>query len=246
MKNTQDWKPTKYVFKKGKILPTKDTKELNVASRLMAGEVGNFYSGQIPKYAKGKLIDLGCGKVPFYEFYKDFAEDVFCVDWENTAHKNPHLDLEWDLNKNLNFSANQYYDTIILSDVLEHIFNPTNLINEMYRILKKEGIVIMNVPFYYWIHESPFDYYRYTHFALTKMFEESGFEIIETKSLGGLIEIMADVAAKCLKYLPMGHFLANFVQKMAMFIGKRIIGKKIRKHTEFLFPLGFGLVAKKC
>jgi SAM-dependent methyltransferase len=246
MKNIQDWKPTKYVFRKGEIVPTKDKKELNVASRLMAGEVGRFYSEQIPKYAKGKLIDLGCGKVPLYGFYKDFAEDIFCVDWVNTAHKNPYLDLEWDLNKNLDFSENQYYDTIILSDVLEHIFNPTNLINEMYRILKEDGVVIMNTPFYYWIHESPFDYYRYTHFALKKMLEESGFEIIEMKSLGGIVEVTADITAKCFKYLPMGRFFANFVQKFAVFIGKRKTGKKLRRRTEFLFPLGFGVVAKKC
>ena len=245
MKNIQNWNPTKYVFKKREILPTKNTKELNVASRLMASEVGSFYSEQIPKYAKGKLIDLGCGKAPFYGFYRDFVEEVFCVDWTNTAHKNPHLDLEWDLSKNLDFSENQYYDTVILSDVLEHIFNPTNLINETYRVLKEGGTVIMNVPFYYWIHESPFDYYRYTHFALKKMFEESGFEIIEIKSLGGIIEVMADIVAKGSKHLPMGYFFANFVQKLALFISKRKMGKKLRKHTEFLFPLGFGIVARK-
>jgi len=245
MKNSQEWKPTKYIFKGDKIFSTKDIKEVGADSRLLTDEVASFYSEQIPKYAKGKLIDLGCGKIPLYGFYKDFVEDVFCVDWGNSLHKNPYLDLEWDINKKLDFSKNKYYDTIILSDVLEHISAPKNLINEMYRILKRGGILLMTVPFYYWIHEKPFDYYRYTHFGLEKMFKESGFEIIEIKSTGGILEVMADIGAKTLIHLPMGRFFAIFVQNVAKFIGKRKIGKKLRKRTEFTFPLGYGLVAKK-
>jgi len=77
------------------------------------------------------------------------------------------------------------------------------------------------------------------------MFEESGFKIIEIKSTGGILEVMADLSAKIIVNLPMGKLPAIFIQKFVKFIGNRKIGKKLRKRTEFTFPLGYGLVAKK-
>ncbi|HRF81361.1 MAG TPA: methyltransferase domain-containing protein, partial [Flavobacteriales bacterium] len=76
------------------------------------------------------------------------------------------------------------FDTIILSDVLEHIRKPEALVKEMYRILAPGGQVIMNVPFYYGLHEQPFDYYRYTQFALRAITEDAGFAVVELEAIG--------------------------------------------------------------
>ena len=54
----------------------------------------------------------------------------------------------------------------------------------------------MNVPFYYWLHERPHDYYRYTEYALRRFAETAGFNFLLIKTLGGVPEIIADILAK--------------------------------------------------
>ena len=110
------------------------------------------------------------------------------------------------MTKELPFDDNEF-DTIILSDVLEHIPVPEQLWNEMTRILAHNGKIIMNVPFYYWLHEEPYDYYRYTEFALRRYVEMSALNLILLEPLGGAPEVMADIFAKNISLLPkLGRF----------------------------------------
>jgi SAM-dependent methyltransferase len=107
------------------------------------------------------LLDLGCGKVPFYARYREYVSETVCVDWSNSLHGNGHVDAECDLTQELPF-ADASFDTILLSDVLEHIPAPERLWREMARLLKPGGELLSSVPFFYWLHEEPYDYYRYT------------------------------------------------------------------------------------
>ena len=154
MKNREQWKPSKYVYRKGRLRASRDPKEVGVGSRLIADITARLYDEHIKDNAKGRLIDLGCGKVPLFEAYKDYVTDNVCVDWENTLHKNPYLDVECDLTKRLPFGDAEF-DTVVLSDVLEHIPQPELVWHEIARIMRSGGRLLMNVPFYYWIHERP-------------------------------------------------------------------------------------------
>ncbi|MFZ0455698.1 MAG: class I SAM-dependent methyltransferase [Ignavibacteriaceae bacterium] len=245
MKNCNKWKPSKYVFKHGKLVASKDPKEVAVGSRLIVNLIAEAYNFSIPKYAKGKLLDLGCGKVPLFHIYKDYITNNICVDWENTIHKNEYLDFECDLNEVLPFQDEEF-DTIILSDVLEHISQPENLWKEMQRILSKEGKLILNVPFYYWIHEHPHDYYRYTEFALRRFVENSGLRLLYLDSVGGTLEVITDIFAKNILLVPkIGSSIAKFVQWFMLLFIKTKPGKKISKITKDNFPLGYFLIAEK-
>ncbi|HEV7329725.1 MAG TPA: class I SAM-dependent methyltransferase [Flavisolibacter sp.] len=245
MKNKDIWQPSKFIYKNKKLLASRDPKEVSISSRLIVDIVAQFYDKNLKLYAKGNLLDLGCGKVPLYEAYKDYISDNICVDWGQTLHRNPYLDYEFDLNKSLLLNDNEF-DTIILSDVLEHIRNPELLWAEMYRVLKKNGKLIMNVPFYYWLHEQPYDYFRYTKFALKSMAEEAGFKIVLLHSIGGVPEILADIIAKNIKGIPLvGNLSAITLQWITKHFASTHIGSKISIKTGEVFPLGYALVAEK-
>ena len=245
MQNQEKWKPSKFIYKNGKLIASKDAKEVNIGSRLNVELIADFYQSNLRLHAKGKLLDLGCGKVPLYAAYKEFITDNICVDWSNTFHKNEFLDYELDLTKNLPFNDNEF-DTIILSDVLEHIPVPELLWGEMTRILTMNGKIIMNVPFYYWLHEQPHDYYRYTEFALRRFAENSGLKLIQLDSIGGAPEIMTDIFAKNILRLPkLGRSLALIAQWVTLRFIRTKLGKRISVATSSNFPLGYFLVAEK-
>lgn len=245
MKNRDKWQPSKFVYKKGNLIASSDRNEVGVGSRLMADLIAEFYDKNLRQYAKGKLLDLGCGKVPLFMAYKEYVIDNVCVDWTNTLHKNEYLDFECDLTKDLPFEDNEF-DTIILSDVLEHIPQPENLWKEMHRILSINGTIIMNVPFFYCLHERPFDYYRYSEFALRRFVENSGLRLIQLEPIGGTPEILADIFAKHIKFIPLlGSILAIIIQYVTGLFVKTALGRKISNKTAQVFPFGYFLVAEK-
>jgi SAM-dependent methyltransferase len=245
MKNQDRWKASKFVYKNGKLTATRDANEVGIGSRLIANIVAKLYDAALHTHAKGKLLDLGCGKVPFYLAYKDLTTESTCVDWINTLHTNEYLDFELDLTKPLPFLDNEF-DTIILSDVLEHIPVPEQLLSEIARILASNGKIIMNVPFLYWIHERPHDYYRYTEFALLRFVDISGLTLIELKPIGGVPEILADIISKNVISLPVfGDKLAVLTQLMASWFINTDYGRRMSESSSRNFPLGYFLIAKK-
>ena len=245
MKNINQWEASKFVFKKGKLRASNEPKDVNISSRLITNLIAEFYDDNLKKYASGKLIDLGCGKVPLYDAYKDYITENICVDWENSMHKNIFLDYECDITEKLPFKDEEF-DTVILSDVLEHIPKPDVFIKEVSRITKQGGYILLNVPFFYWLHETPHDYYRYTEHALIRFANIANFEVLSLQSIGGTPEILADILSKHILKLPVfGEILARFIQFSTYHLMNINIIKKISLKTEKKFPFGYSMIMKK-
>lgn len=245
MKNKEQWNPSKYVLKNGILKGSRNKNDVTISSRLCVDLVARFYQENIPHFVSGKLLDLGCGKVPLYEAYKNHISENVCIDWQNTIHKNPFLDIETDINQPLPLD-NEIFDTVILSDVLEHIRKPEELIAEVYRIMKPSGKFILNVPFFYWLHEQPFDYFRYTKFALQSMLEDAGFKVLKLEPMGGAPEIMTDIFCKNVLAIPIiGKPIVLLNQFITRLFLKTNIGKKVSEKTAEKFPLGYFVVAEK-
>lgn len=62
------------------------------------------------------------------------------------------------------------FDVIFLMEVLEHVQNPFQAANEIFRTLRSGGVLIGSTPFILGIHDAPHDYYRYTKYGLEYIF----------------------------------------------------------------------------
>jgi SAM-dependent methyltransferase len=245
MKNATNWEPSKFIYRKGKLIASRNSKDVAPGSRIMADAIARHYDEYVKHHVRGSLLDLGCGKVPLYECYKEYITDNICTDWGNSLHKNDYLDFEHDINTELPF-ADEQFDTIILSDVLEHIYQPLLLWHEMHRVLKPNGKILMNVPFFYWLHEEPFDFYRYTEYSLRRFAEETHSKIHVLKPLGGVIEIGGDLMGKVFIRLPVvGKWLSTFSQLTMSTLSKTSVGRKIYEKTSSQFPFGYFMVTEK-
>lgn len=77
------------------------------------------------------------------------------------------------------------FDSIISTQVLEHVKNPQKAVEEFYRVLKAGGYCLVTVPQMNELHEEPHDYFRFTKFGLEEIFKKSGFKIISVDQRGG-------------------------------------------------------------
>jgi SAM-dependent methyltransferase len=218
MKNQEHWKATKFsVSNAYKLRVPALPGEVGPGSILMATLIGRWYQHQLSRYARGTLLDLGCGKVPLYEMYSAFVDHVICTDWPQSLHGRTFIDFASDLNVGIAL-GNETADTVILSDVLEHIYCPHELLHEICRVLKPGGMALINMPFIYWIHEAPFDFYRYTQFAIERMARDAGFDVVQLDSVGGGGLVLVDVFGKILTRFPhLGGHVASAIQRLALF-----------------------------
>ena len=241
MRNETIWRPTKYVQRGGRWRTSLDTKEVGVGSRLISDAVAKCYDEHLTSCARGRLLDLGCGKAPLYGIYRSLVTNVTCCDWADDAH----VDVVSDLAQPLPF-ADGAFDTIILSDVLEHAPDPALVWREMSRVLAPGGHIVMNVPFFYWLHAHPHDYYRFTEFALARFSTVNGLKLLHLEPLGGVVEVWTDLHAKLLARIPLaGAPVAALLQIAIGLWGRCRWGKHIAKVSARHFPLGYFVIAQK-
>lgn len=246
MRNKDRWIPSKYVYRHGRLAASKSRHEVMVGSRLAVNLVAALYDRYIPEYVEGRLIDLGCGKVPLFGTYSGYVTDSICVDWINTLHPSKHVDCLCDINGGLPFQSSEF-NTVILSDVLEHVSEPQHLFREMSRILKPKGKLLANVPFYYWLHEEPHDYYRYTEHALRHLADSANFRVLVMKAIGGSPEILADILAKHAQRCPvLGREIAAGIGYATNLFLATAVGRKLSDRSGRSFPFGYFFVAENC
>lgn len=248
VKNIQKWQPGKYVSRRGRLMASRDPHEVSLGSRLITDAVARHFQSSIERFCSGRLVDLGCGKVPLYETYAPHVDEVICVDWPASQHGNEFLDHELDLTRRLPFVEGEF-ETVILSDVLEHIPEPADLCSEISRILAKGGRLLLNVPFYYPLHEEPHDYYRYTRHALERLMSNAGLEVLSIEPVGGVPEILGDILMRNVRLLPLvwrfeRSIAATIEGSVRLFLSTRV-GAELSKRSAQSFPLGYFLVAEK-
>lgn len=242
MKNSANWKPTKFELAKGEWRVSRDRQELKPSSRFSATLVLNAFQEAFRRYARGHLADFGCGKVPFYGLYRDHVDEVTCIDWPGSLHESDHIDIFADLNQPTAIAGSSF-DTIISSSVLEHIWQHDVFWDEMVRTLRPEGHIILNVPFVYALHEEPHDYFRWTKHALARACEERNLTVVQLAPYGGGPDVVVDLLIRSTGAFSMT--LAGWFATIATWALASPAARNVGRGSREKLPLGYLLVARK-
>ena len=128
-------------------------------------------------YFKGKVLDIGGGKDSNYK-------DLLNFDSYTSINIDEKINPDFLLKVNEKFPINENtFDTCIIFNVLEHIFEWDFIFSELTRVLKKRGEIHIIIPFLYPIHGSPNDYLRVTSDYLFNYLEKWNFNNINISPL---------------------------------------------------------------
>ena len=169
MKNVSYWRETKIV--KNKRGEYRINPYYGIGSFLVSQLVIDRFSSFLKSSKHPEsVLDVGCGFMPHYVFFREnLSIDKYVgIDWVNSPHTSTCVDLLMNLNEPL--ELNGVYDFVLLMDVLEHLSNVSTVLVSVKEHLSENGKIFITVPFYYWIHEAPFDFNRYTIYQLKSMF----------------------------------------------------------------------------
>ncbi len=84
--------------------------------------------------------------------------------------------------------SSSVFDVVLCTEMLEHVPEPQAAIDEMFRVLRPGGMLVLTTRFLFPIHDAPHDYFRFTKYGLRHLLRR--FEIValeeETDSVGSL------------------------------------------------------------
>jgi SAM-dependent methyltransferase len=141
----------------------------------------------IEKYIHGnhvsKFGDFGCGNMPYRELIKPHVGQYLGIDLPG----NPKADVLIDEKTNRSALADESCDVVWSVQVLEHVADPVKYLQECYRILKKNGKLILCTHGHWQYHPDPIDYWRWTSEGLKVTIAREDFKIIESFGMMGLL-----------------------------------------------------------
>jgi SAM-dependent methyltransferase len=143
---------------------------------------------------QGNVLDIGCSTKPYKPLFEDKYLSYIGVDVPFSDHTKAYIDV-FSRAEHLPFQKASF-DTILLTEVLEHVPDPQQALNEICRVMRPGGTAIISVPFMYRIHEAPYDYFRYTPFSMKHMAERAQLHLKKVVHRGGYITVFADTANK--------------------------------------------------
>lgn len=199
--------------------------------------------GQYGHVVTGRMLDIGAGEVDRYARYFKFTERVTTdiqqgdnVDIVASADKLPFDDAS--------------FDSVVCTQVLEHVPYPQSVVDEMYRVLKPGGSVLATIPQTTPLHEEPHDYYRYTKYGIQHLFERSGFTISHIEQEAGYYALIAQLRIRHLIDIlrlyerPLLGKIASQFFKVYSFCMIWLDGRT-KSATNSKHTLGYIVIAKK-
>ena len=134
-------------------------------------------------YARGTLMDIGCGSKPWQGLFEEFVDEHIGVDHVPSVRNPLAVDVlatAYDVPL-----PDESADTILVTSVLEHLEEPDRALREFHRLLKHDGHLILTAPFIWHVHEEPRDFFRYSPYGLRYLLEKAQLEVVEVQPLAG-------------------------------------------------------------
>lgn len=186
----------------------------------------------------GKLLDIGCGKMPYKEYIltNSNVSDYVGLDIENALIYDVEIKPDYTWNGKVMPFENDSFDCAFGTEVLEHCPEPEMVLKEVLRVMKPNGVFFFTVPFLWNLHEVPHDEYRYTPFSLERHLRNSGFKEIEIRATGGWHAAMAQMLGLWVRRSAMGSMKRNFLSIVLKPIIKYLI--ELDKPEQIVFKEG--------
>lgn len=131
----------------------------------------------------GVLLDVGCGAKPYKKAFEPFVEKHLGIEYSGeSVYRESKADFFGDAMR-IPFADNSV-DTVLCTEVLEHLPNPEKAIAEFARVLKPNGVVITTAPFFYPIHDTR-DFFRYSPDGIATLMKQNGLDVELVQPLSG-------------------------------------------------------------
>lgn len=169
---------------------------------------------------QGEILDLGCGNGE-YSFLMAKKKGNLITALDASPELIGEIEKTLEIKKinnisvvkgnaqNLSFKENTF-DAVFCNTVLEHVPEPEKVIRESLRVLKKDRVFVISIPFLQEVHADPYDFQRYTPYGLKYQLEKVGFKNVKISCDYGSLNTMEYLLLGSVVWRVRLGFLKNF------------------------------------
>jgi 2-polyprenyl-3-methyl-5-hydroxy-6-metoxy-1,4-benzoquinol methylase len=121
--------------------------------------INKLLENYLYNYVKGRVLEIGAGGNFLKEKFAKMSYDWISTDYDMRSR----LDIRCD-GMSLPF-VDESVDVIVCIDVLEHVAYPELMVSEFSHVLSKGGVLILSTPFFFYLHEAPNDFHRFSKYG---------------------------------------------------------------------------------
>lgn len=205
-----------------------------------------------PRLSKlnGTLLDVGCGEMPYrgclspdlnYTGIDVPQAEAFAMRGSDKVVPFDGISIPF---------ADASFDAVLCTEVLEHAAAPSALIDEMARVLKPGGTLLATVPFSARVHYAPYDFHRFTKYALAEMF--ASFEAVSIEERGNDLAVIANKLIVVAMRMVRPSRLSLFQWPLLLLLLPVTASFLLVAHLALALglgsrddPLGYAIIAKK-
>ena len=137
------------------------------------------------------MLDVGCGTKPYAALFAGRTDLYLGCDRPSEVDEGRHdraaragaPDVHADVLA-LPFT-DACFDTVLCTQVFEHVNEPARLVAECARVLRPGGVFLATAPFVHELHEEPFDFFRFSPHGLAELTRAAGLHAERIEPIGG-------------------------------------------------------------
>lgn len=177
-----------------------------------------FLNGEVKRLpSEATILDVGAGHGDFADIFE--GKNYYSLDIVPYAE----VDLVCDLGQTIPFRPGTF-DAVVLMNVLEHVYENRGLVQNIAKILKPGGKLIITVPFLLKVHQAPFDFSRYTPYYLSQLAQEAGFNVEKLDGYYDTLYLLNESLGNLWQYSIASRLaLQRFLAKGLVFVIQRLI-----------------------
>ena len=210
----------------------------------------------------GRILDAGAGELRNKDLcsHLKYVSQDFCQ-YDGAGNAKGLQTEKWNTS-NINIVSDiinipepdNSFDVVLCSEVFEHLPMPVAALNELGRLVKSGGHLILTAPFCSLTHFAPYHYSTgFNRYFYEEHLQGLGFDILDLQANGNYFEYMGQeirrISGIANKYSPntRNSYLGKFVGK----VSKRIMLNKLQKlsnndiGSSELLCFGYHILARK-
>jgi len=156
----------------------------------------------------GIVLDVGCGEKPYKSWFLSIDQYIG-IDISN----NQYVDYKIEKGKPWPID-NDSINVVFCSQVFEHVNDLPLIMAEINRVLKPGGAIIASVPFIYYEHGAPNDYWRFSKFGLLELFKD--YDVKKVKLQGGVGSTIGLLLLGFLEIFTTQNKLTRFIKALLL------------------------------
>ncbi len=142
--------------------------------------------------AQSAVLDVGAGNGPYRQFLSHCSyktQDFSALTPEQLRDHKGYGPIDYVCDATAIPVPDNHFDVVLCTEVLEHVSEPIKVIQEIARVLKPGGKLLLTAPLCSGIHQEPYHFYGgYTPYWYQKFLPQAGFAELSVEPNGGFFK----------------------------------------------------------